>query len=133
MRKPAEQKEKDLMHTILLLDDDITLLNHGRRILKDAGYHVIPARDAMEGLNILENRRDISLIVTDNKMPGLTGLEFAEILYSRDRGVPVIMVSSDLNERVVTMGQKVGIRGFLEKPYQGTHMQGIVKTVLESL
>ena len=120
MQKSVENSE-DAKGTILLLDDDPVYLSHGRRILGDAGYHVIPAQSAIKGLEILESRQDIDLIVTDNLMPGLTGLEMAELLYCKSHDMPVVMVSADLHEKVITMGRRVGIRWFLQKPYQEVH------------
>ena len=129
--KTKESDEKENAATVLLLDDDSIALMLGRKALCEAGYNVISLPDALQGLAVLSEDRDIELIVTDNKMPGMTGIELAETLYSKHITLPVILVSSDLDERVVARGQEIGIKGFLEKPYRVEDFQGMVKTVLD--
>lgn len=117
-------------NTILLLDDDPVALNYGRGILQNAGYRVIPAHDALQGKTIIDTMPDIDMIVTDNQMPGMTGLELAEILYMEHKKLPMIMVSSDLPESVIKTGQRFGIRGFLEKPYSESSLSGLTRMVI---
>ena len=118
--------------TILLLDDDPVALNYGKGILQNEGYRVIPACNALQGKAILDTRQDIDMVVTDNQMPGMTGLELAEILYMEQKKLPMIMASSDLPETVIQTGQQVGIRGFLEKPYSKSSLSGLVRTVISN-
>ena len=69
------EHDDDEKATILLLDDDPVYLSRGKSVLINAGYHVVSAQSAMQGLEILESGQDIDLIVTDNEMPGLTELD----------------------------------------------------------
>ena len=67
-------KEKD-NNSILVVDDNHFALNVITALLKDDGYSVIPCESAAEAIKILnQNNIDIDAVVTDIKMPGISGV-----------------------------------------------------------
>ena len=131
MENVMKKAEIETKSTILLLDDDSVMLQRGREILKNAGYHVISVCDGIQGMDVIKKIDNVNLVVTDNEMTGLSGLELAEILHSEKPSLPIILVTSNLSEEVVARGQKAGIRGFLEKPYLESHMLGLVNNTIK--
>lgn len=65
-----------LLYTILVADDDPILLETVSQVLSEPGYTVVTARDGYEAVRILADRH-IDLMITDIKMPGLSGIELA--------------------------------------------------------
>lgn len=111
--------------TVLLIDDEPVLLQTARLLLRQSGFHVIPAADATQGLEILARHGGIDLIITDHNMPERTGLELAQQLAETDHTVPIILTSSMLTEELIAAGRAAGIRGFLDKPYDPAALCGL--------
>ncbi len=63
---------------ILFVDDEKNVLQSLRRLFMDEDYEVIIANSGEEGLEVLRQNPSIGLIVSDQKMPGLTGVDFLE-------------------------------------------------------
>jgi len=64
-------------YRILIVDDEINILSALRRLFSSEGYTLFTAQSAEEGLEVLA-REKIDLIISDQKMPGMNGLEFLE-------------------------------------------------------
>src|SRR4051812_12703094 len=83
------------MKTILVVDDEV----HVRRVvstrLEKSGYRVIMAESAEIAL-ALAARIHVDLVITDNSMSGMSGIEMAKLLrtYPQHADVPVLMISS---------------------------------------
>jgi len=71
----ALQKRPQQQRTLLIVDDEESVLSSLRRLLRGAGYHIVVARSGEEGLARLAEH-DVDVIVSDQRMPGMTGVEF---------------------------------------------------------
>jgi CheY-like chemotaxis protein len=92
--------------SILVVEDDHHLRQHVVDILVQAGYAVTSAVDGDAGWEELQlNRYD--LIITDNQMPKMTGLEMVEKMRCASMSQPVIMVTGCMPPRVC---QSVGLK-----------------------
>ncbi|MET0351028.1 MAG: EAL domain-containing protein, partial [Rhizobacter sp.] len=77
------QKHPSRQRTLLIVDDEESVLSSLRRLLRGAGYQIVIARSGEEGLARLAEH-DVDVIVSDQRMPGMTGVEFlrrAKALY----------------------------------------------------
>ncbi len=104
--------------TILIVDDDWSIREALRDLLADAGYQSAHARDGREALKYLHaNAGSVSLILLDMMMPEVDGVQF--LLRQQEDPVltriPVIMMTG--NERLVRAGQFLGIREYIDKPF----------------
>lgn len=83
------------MHTILLVDDDCSLLLAWKRILLLKGFHVETANDGHSGL-AAAIRLYPALVITDRSMPGMDGIEFCRQLRRKPRltETPIILTSA---------------------------------------
>lgn len=90
--QPARQHA---VPSILCAEDDPLLREIVKHILKSAGFDVTAARDGEEAWEQL-NTGSYDLLVTDNQMPGLTGLQVAMRLRRAGWILPVVMVSGTL-------------------------------------
>jgi CheY-like chemotaxis protein len=80
------------MTTILLVDDQDDARVTTKWFLANFGYEVDSARNAEEALQLF-NPQIHDLVITDNGMPGMSGLEMAHIIKMRSRSTPIIMYS----------------------------------------
>jgi CheY-like chemotaxis protein len=83
-------------HLVLVVDDDPRIRAYIRKVLQRTGVHVLEAGDGMEGLEIFRAWGDrIDLVITDIRMPRMTGTDLAIALRSVNPNVPLIFVSGD--------------------------------------
>jgi two-component system response regulator YesN len=104
-------------HNILVVDDNFIIRHNYKLILEKNGFGFIEAAKAEEGLEKLSSK-NISLILLDLMMPGMSGLEFMEIARAKykDTLPPVLVCSADSEVPVVKKMAEFGIAGYLLKP-----------------
>lgn len=104
--------------TILLIDDEETVINISEMMLKRLGYRVLKARSGDEGLKLFkENKSMIDLIISDLEMPKMNGKEVMKKLREIDPQITVILSSGALTEADEKNVIDKGFNGFIKKPY----------------
>ena len=99
--------------TILAVDDDALVLMNTVHMLEDLGHTVFEAYSGYEALEILKREDGIDLVVTDQAMPKMTGIELAKIIKREWPDIPVLLATG-YADRV--RGDDVGLPK-LTKPY----------------
>ncbi|MBP0447162.1 response regulator [Roseomonas sp. SSH11] len=79
--------------SILVVDDDALVLANSVAMLEDLGHRVVPASSGAEALAQLGAGHDFDLVVTDQVMPGITGMQLVAALRTLHPGMPVLLVS----------------------------------------
>jgi DNA-binding response OmpR family regulator len=92
---PAIQGQKSSRHRILVVDDDREVRRHNVEMLIYSGYDVEEATDGADGWEALQDRR-FDVVITDNTMPKMTGVEMIQKLRSSRMTVPVIMATGTM-------------------------------------
>ena len=119
--------------TILLVEDEETVLKLARSILERAGYTVIAANDGAEALRLIkEHREPIHLLVTDVVMPGMSGRALADSIQSLREGLPVLYTSGYTDDAIVHHGVLHSGTQLLEKPYSQSALLSAVRKILDS-
>ncbi len=128
-------------NTILWADDEIDLLKPHIIFLKNKGYEVITVNNGADALAMVD-RVPVNLIILDENMPGLTGLQTLSRIKDKAPAVPVIMITKSEEENI--MDQAVGskIADYLIKPVnpnqillsikKNLHAQELVSTASSS-
>lgn len=78
---------------VLAVDDDCLVLMNTVALLEDLGHIVLEAQCGDEALAIFRQVQDIDLVITDQAMPNMTGVQFAEIALAERPGVPFILAT----------------------------------------
>ncbi len=65
----------DYLHTVLCVDDEQNILNSLKRLLRKEDYQILTATGGIDGLKIL-NDNDVHLVISDQRMPEMSGIEF---------------------------------------------------------
>jgi len=103
--------------TLLLVDDEDNVLSSLRRLLRGAGYQIVVARSGEEGLAKLAEH-DVGVIVSDQRMPGMTGVEFLRRTKELYPNTVRIVLSGYTELQTVTDAVNEGaIYKFLTKPW----------------
>ncbi len=101
--------------TILLADDEETLRRNLKEVLEEEGFEVIACRDGTQALKALK-ANEIDALVTDLRMPGVTGMELIDqaVKLAPDAVIIVITAFGEVETAVEAM--KKGVRDFICKP-----------------
>ncbi|GIX07514.1 MAG: hypothetical protein KatS3mg115_1917 [Candidatus Poribacteria bacterium] len=106
------------MPTVLVVDDERTQLILLKRLLARAGYEVQTAEGAEEALQIVQTQ-PVSVVVTDIRMPGMSGRELLERLRELDPKLPVIIMTAYPQLRdAVELVAHGGAFYYIEKPIE---------------
>jgi len=81
------------MKNILVVDDNEMLCRLACDILRTEGYHTVPATSASQALEAFE-KEEFGLLVTDFRMPGMSGLELARAIRDKNPKFPIIVISA---------------------------------------
>jgi DNA-binding response OmpR family regulator len=92
---PVIQGQKSSRHRILVVDDDSEVRRHNVEMLICSGYDVEEATDGADGWEALQDRH-FDIVITDNTMPKMTGVEMIQKLRSSSMTVPVIMATGTM-------------------------------------
>ncbi len=101
--------------TILIVDDEPQFNFLLTEIYRQGGYRVFTAASGLEGLALLK-RESVDLVVTDYRMPGMSGLDFIREITSLHEAIPMIMVSGYLDNSTVRELIAHGVGGVFMKP-----------------
>jgi two-component system cell cycle sensor histidine kinase/response regulator CckA len=132
--KQEEPETKDSgSETILLVEDEKSVLALAQRILELRGYNVLPAHHGGEALRIASAPdQRIDLVVTDVVMPGMNGREFVEALHARSPGIPVLYMSGYTDDDIIRRGLMDSSVAFLQKPFTAKGLASLVRSVLDA-
>ncbi|WP_308909938.1 nitrogen assimilation response regulator NtrX [Pseudokordiimonas caeni] len=118
---------------ILIIDDEADIRELISGILEDEGYQTRTAYDSESALDEIEKRLP-SLMVLDIWLQGskLDGLELLELVKTRHRDLPVIMISGHGNIETAVAAIKKGAYDFIEKPFEADHLLLTVRRATEA-
>ncbi len=104
---------------VLVVDDEAVMADIMTRQLSSMGFKVSAFQSSQEALTAFRNKPDsFSLVVTDNTMPGMTGLEMSRQLKAVRGDVPIVMVSGTTNFFDDDEVMRSGIDRILTKPFK---------------
>lgn len=118
-----------MINKILIVDDDRNICEILEFNLKNEGFEVIGAYSAEEALKKLSP--DISLILLDVMMGGMSGYKMAEKLRSENNQVPIIFLTAKDTENDMLTGFSVGGDDYISKPFSIKEIIARVKAVIK--
>jgi two-component system KDP operon response regulator KdpE len=115
--------------TILIIDDDRTLIDLLGQSLGKAGYEILSATNGIDGLQVLY-KHGVDLVILDVMMPRMDGWETCSRI--RDiSDVPVIMLTAKDEEADALKGFQCGVDDYVTKPFSFAELTARVKAVLQ--
>ncbi len=102
---------------ILFVDDEEPIVNIGKHILENLGYKVTAKTDSKEALKAFRKNPDkFDLVITDQTMPNMAGVEFAGKLLQIRPDIPIILMTGFSEMVTPETVKKMGIREYVKKP-----------------
>ena len=116
--------------TVLVVDDDPSVLKTYGRLLERAGYHAITEGDPLRVLDSGGQANHVDLLLLDYKMPGMDGLSLLAELRRREWKAHCILISAFLNDDVRSQAKNLGVRQVLEKPVDIVALRQAIQDLL---
>ena len=124
---PADERrgEPSAPH-VLLADDDVGVARALRRLLTTAGYEVTMASDgAKAAAALMEGHYDV--VLSDIRMPNMTGVELLSLVRAYDLDVPVILLTGDPSLQTAIEALKLGAMEYITKPWDNEALLASVR------
>lgn len=113
---------------LLLVDDDPGPLKAMSRALKASGFQVDTSASGKEGLEIFaKNPKKYSLILADQSMPGMTGLEMAAEMLAINKETRIVICTGHIDPVIEEQATRQGVAGFAHKPMSPKTLTETVK------
>jgi PAS domain S-box-containing protein len=118
---------------ILFVDDEELLTEWGQAALERQGYSVTTLTDIAEALKLFSSDPSrFDLVITDQTMPKLTGLQLARKLLEVQNNIPIILCTGHSDSVSPEKAREAGIREFLMKPLGKQQLATVVRRVLDT-
>lgn len=133
--KPSELQAPAPRHLILLVDDEPDNLNVMRSILEQE-YRILQAADGQAALDVvknLSNPEELTLVVTDQRMPNLTGVQLCEQLRTLTPNAIRIIITGYIDiDAIVEAVNRAHIYKFILKPYERQHVKDTIQLAVQA-
>lgn len=104
-----------------------------RRALESVGYKVFPEQDSIEALKIFEQAPTrFDVVITDQAMPYLKGLELAERMKALHPRIKIILVTGLVEENVTRYKERLIIDDYMCKPVTGSGLARVIGDIFRS-
>lgn len=117
---------------VLCVEDDPDVLEVYKALFSMMFQEVIFATNGKEGLEKFE-KEHIDLVITDQNMPVMSGLEMAKELRKEDATLPIVMITAFENIEILREALLINITGFLQKPFTNKSLQSVFSTAVKSI
>lgn len=114
---------------ILVVDDEPLLREIVRTLVEDEGGSIIEASDGDSAFAILQAQK-VDLVISDVRMPVLSGEELARKIRATDPKIPVIILMTGCSDMDIEKAKEIGVRTVLSKPFKS---EEFMKEVIASL
>jgi CheY-like chemotaxis protein len=122
------------MKRILLVDDQQLPREVLKLYLETQGYLVEEAENGSEGLAVIDQGHTFDLVISDNQMPVMTGMEFIQRLAQRSYLTThhLILYSGNLTPELEQKARDLGVSAVLSKPYNFSELLVFVRQACEN-
>ena len=128
---PSDQSQRQEPFILLFVDDEEGVLNALRRIFVDENYTILTANSAEKALHLLEERQ-VHLVLTDHRMPGMTGAELLKVVRARWPETIRIMLTGYADVNSIMGAVKEGaVYKFITKPWNDEDLRLTVALALQ--
>ncbi len=118
------------MSSILIVDDDLNVLEVLEARLQSAGFETFKAENGRDALRLIKDKK-IDLLISDMKMPGMSGMEVLTKARALQPGLPIIFLTAYGTIPDAVKAVKAGAVDYLAKPFDGRELVFKLRKVLE--
>lgn len=114
---------------ILVIDDERSMRDFLKILLTKEGHQVATAANGEKGLEYLQ-ANTCDLVITDNRMPGMSGLELLEAVKEMTPDLPVIMITAFASPNDAVQAMKYGAFDYISKPFNVDEIKSVITAAI---
>ena len=118
------------MPTILIIEDEAKMRRLLELNLGEDGFKTVSAADAEAGLKLL-SAEAVDLVLTDLKLPGMSGLELLQVVKQQNAALPVVVMTAFGSVETAVDAMKAGASDYVLKPFSLAEMRMVVRKELD--
>ena len=115
---------------VMLIDDDRWIRDSLTSFFEGEGCRLLALETAEEGMKILKDQI-YDIIIADYRLPGIDGLEFFKRIQDTQPNTMKILITAYKDQKVVSEATKIGIQGFIEKPFTSKTIEQTLSWLIE--
>ncbi|TKB09014.1 sigma-54 dependent transcriptional regulator [Desulforhopalus sp. IMCC35007] len=115
------------MALVLIVDDEQGMRDFLKILLEKEGHKVITANKGTKALEILETK-DIELVISDIRMPEMSGIELLEIIKEKSPEMPIIMITAFASPDDAVIAMKNGAFDYISKPFNVEEIISVIRS-----
>lgn len=115
------------MASVLIVDDERSMRDFLKILLEKEGHEVAVAENAAHALADL-SKREVDVVVTDIRMPGMTGIELLETIKEDKPDLPVIMITAFASPDDAVLAMKNGAFDYISKPFNVDEIKSVIES-----
>lgn len=115
---------------VLLVDDEPRILSALRRALRREGWELLLAESSREALALVD-AHPVDLVLSDHKMPGMTGLELLARVAERRPEAARLLITGWTEAVAEDELRRVGVRAILNKPWEDAELKDTLRAAVE--
>ena len=127
---PTQRQKMGVKPSILLVEDHAKMRAYIKSLHFMSGYTLVEAANGNEALDALQEK-DIDLLVSDFMMPGMDGMELVSEVKAKGLNLPIIILTAQASEQNKVNLLRLGIDGYLTKPFLEEELELLIKRSLE--
>jgi CheY-like chemotaxis protein len=129
--EPKASEDHQRGPVVLLVDDEPRILSALVRSLRREGYELLSAETPSEALRLVE-QNEIDCVLSDHKMPGMTGLELIERVTKVRPHAACLLITGWNSEIDPSELTRLGVRRVLSKPWEDADLKSALRSALGS-
>lgn len=125
MSAEIQKNSSDLERQRILVVDDDPHMQEGIRVsLSRGNYEIVVVSDGLQAIEAIE-RHDFDLVITDQQMPQMSGLELLATLQQRESSIPIVMITAYGTITQAVEAMQLGAADFITKPFSSRTCFGL--------
>jgi signal transduction histidine kinase/CheY-like chemotaxis protein len=117
---------------IVIIDDEVSLTIYLEELLSQCGFKVKSFNDSEKALTYFENHKyNIDLVILDQEMPNLSGIELSEKMFEIYNNTPIILCSGYSKDIEKEISSNSNIKAYLQKPIHSDKLLKVIESIVK--
>ncbi len=118
---------------ILIVDDSETVRKRIKASLEGKAYTILEGVDGLDALTVIQENKNIDLVITDINMPRLDGIKMCQMIHEKNLlpGIPILALTTEMSGDLKKIGKEYGVVAWIIKPLDHSQTVNFIERMLE--